>query len=403
MILRYLTAGESHGRALTGIVEGIPAGLNVSRESINKHLARRWLGYGRGGRAKFERDLIEIVSGIRFEKSMGSPITLSLENAAYSKDKSGWEQVMSVDKIDSTVDPVTLPRPGHADLVGTQKYHLNDIRPVIERASARETAIRVACCSVARLLLEELDIHVGSHVLSIGEASDEQRRRLIEKRNEVASTSAWDVSVAADSSEVRMLDNEATTLTIETIKAAKKNGDSLGGSYEVVVTGLIAGLGSYVQWDRKLDSQLAAAIISIQGQKAVEIGDGIQAAFNPGSEVHDPIIAGKGRFDRRTNHAGGIEGGVTTGQPIVIRGFMKPIPTLIKPLDTVDIASYESTPTRYERSDVTSVPAASTVAEAVVAFAIANAVLDKFGGDSMDELIERYQKEKQRQNESIPG
>lgn len=403
MILRYLTAGESHGRALTGIVEGIPAGLPITREAINKHLSRRWLGYGRGGRAKFEKDLIEIISGVRFARSMGSPITLSLENAAYSKDKSGWEQVMSVDEIDNSVEPVTLPRPGHVDLVGTQKYRLDDIRPVIERASARETAIRVACCSVARLLLEELGIHVGSHVLSIGPADEAQRQRLVSRRIELYKKSAWDVSVAADLSEVRMLDDEATSSTIETIKTAKKNGDSLGGSYEVVVSGLIAGLGSYVQWDRKLDAQLASAIISIQGQKAVEVGDGIQAAFRPGSEVHDPITAANGRFERSSNNAGGIEGGVTTGQPVVVRGYMKPIPTLITPLGTVDISSHESTPTRYERSDVTSVPAASTVAEAVVAFTIANAVLDKFGGDSLAELAARYNAEKERQYSQIPS
>ncbi len=402
-MLRYLTAGESHGRALTGIVEGVPAGLPISRDSINKHLARRWLGFGRGGRAKFEKDMVDIVSGIRFGKSMGSPITLTLENAAHAKDKSGWNTVMAVDEIIEQVEKVTLPRPGHADLVGVQKYQLDDIRPVIERASARETAIRVACCTVARQLLSVLGIEIGSHVLSIGATTIEQRNRLIALREDMAKGSAWDIAEKADASEVRMLDQNASENTIANIREAKKSGDSLGGVYEVVVTGLIAGLGSYVQWDRKLDAQLASAIISIQGQKAVEIGDGIENASRPGSEVHDPIVAKNRTFSRSSNRAGGIEGGVTTGQPVIIRGYMKPIPTLIKPLATVDIESHESIPTRYERSDVTSVPAASTVAESVVAFTIANAVLEKFGGDSIVDIARGFVAERERQQSAIPA
>ncbi|MBO6576863.1 MAG: chorismate synthase [Rhodothermales bacterium] len=387
--MRYLTAGESHGEALLGIVEGMPAGVPVTPEAINEHLGRRWLGFGRGGRAKFERDRIHIYSGIRFGLTMGSPVSMRLDNEAYTRDKSGWPEVMSVSGSGDSIDKVTLPRPGHADLVGTQKYGFDDIRPVIERASARETAMRVACCSLARLFLKGLGIEVGSHVVRIGEVG-------------YPDSGAWAPVVAehgdagslyraADESEVRMLDPDLSSRCIDHIKAAKKAGDSLGGAYEVVVTGLPVGLGSYVHWDRRLDGQLAQAILSIQAQKAVEVGDGIAAASEPGSKIHDPITAENGGYGRTQNRSGGIEGGMTNGQPVLVRGYMKPIPTLIKPLGTVDIASGESQPTRYERSDVTSVPAASTVAEATVSVVLANAVLRKFGGDSFDEIRERVE------------
>ncbi|NND72228.1 MAG: chorismate synthase [Rhodothermales bacterium] len=396
-MLRYLTAGESHGRALSAIVEGLPAGVPVTTESIDTQLKRRWLGYGRGGRSKFEKDKIQILAGVRFGKSMGSPISLLLENNAFSKDRAGWPTVMSVDEIDEAVQRVTLPRPGHADLVGTQKYRFDDIRPVIERASARETAIRVAACTIARELLSRLGIHIGSHVLSIGSTEGAATPELIQQRDRLCSDTALELAITADSSDVRMIDESQASYAIENIKRAKKDGDSLGGTYEVVVTGLIAGLGSYVQWDRRLDGQLGAAILSIQGQKAVEIGEGISAAFDPGSSVHDPIAIDSRGFYRTANRAGGIEGGVTTGMPIIVRGFMKPIPTLISPLQTVDIETLKSEPTRYERSDVTSVPAASVVAESVVAMVIANAVLDKFGSDTLDELVDRFTSEKTRQ------
>ena len=392
-MIRYLTAGESHGEALVGIVEGVPAGVPLVAADINTHLARRWLGFGRGGRAKFERDQVHIYSGIRFSKTMGGPIALRLDNAAFKKDKSGWPEVMALDGNGQDIERVTLPRPGHADLVGVQKYKFDDIRPVIDRSSARETAMRVACCSIARQFLKQFNIHVNSHVIRIGEVGynnpeDWQKRvqSLIEEGGEK-------LNDVADASEVRMLDESLSAQCIEHIKKIKKQGDSLGGQYEVIVTGVPPGLGSYVHWDRKLDGLLAQAIMSIQAQKGVEVGDAIRNTYTPGSRVHDEIIHRNGHFERRTNHAGGIEGGMSNGMPIIVRGYMKPIPTLIKPLDTVDIESGEPQPTRYERSDVTSVPAASTVAESTVAYAIANALLDKFGGDSFDEIYQRFSQE----------
>jgi chorismate synthase len=392
-MIRYLTAGESHGEALVGIVEGMPAGVPVKAADLDEHLARRWLGFGRGGRARIEQDHVHIYSGIRFGRTMGSPIALRIDNAAYLRDRSGWPDIMAIEETGHPVEKVTLPRPGHADLAGVQKYGFDDIRPVIDRSSARETAMRVACCSVARRLLQEFGIQVGSHVLRIGEvAADGEAtgatvRRLLEEGGASA------LYGAADRSEVRMLDPDASARAIEHIVQAKEDGDSLGGVYEVVVTGVPPGLGSYVHWDRRLDGQLAQAILSIQAQKAVEVGDGVAAASLPGSRVHDPIRREGALFTRESNRAGGVEGGVTTGMPVVVRGFMKPIPTLIRPLGTVDIATGEAQPTRYERSDVTSVPAASTVAEATVALVIANAFLEKFGGDSLDEVRGRFERE----------
>lgn len=385
-MIRYLTSGESHGEALIGIVEGVPAGLPITAADLDKHLARRWLGFGRGGRAKFERDKIHIYSGVRFSKTLGHPIALRLDNAAYHKDRSGWPEVMAVEGRRAGIEPVTLPRPGHADLVGVQKYRHADIRPVIERSSARETAMRVACCSVARHLLKQLGIEVGSHVVRIGTVGYDSPEAWREKVEGLLSDGAGALYRCADQSSVRMLDEDLTARCIEHISDVKRQGDSLGGVYEVVSTGVPPGLGSFVQWDRRIDGQLAQAILSIQGQKAVEVGDGIEGASRPGSAVHDPIEKKNGAFRRRTNHAGGVEGGMTNGMPVIVRGYMKPIPTLIKPLDTVDLSTGEQTPTRYERSDVTSVPAASTVAEAVVALVLANALLEKCGGDSLDEI-----------------
>lgn len=392
-MIRYLTAGESHGEALIGIVEGMPAGVPVTAEDLNYQLARRWLGYGRGGRSKFERDKIHIYSGVRFSKTMGSPIAMRLDNDAYKKDRSGWPDVMAVSGTGEGVEKVTLPRPGHADLTGLQKYGFDDIRPVIDRASARETAMRVACCTFARLLLKQFGIEVGSHVVRLGEAGSTDPDDWNDRVFEVVRRGAERLNEIADESAVRMLDDGLTQQCIEHIDETKKRGDSLGGVYEVVVTGVPPGLGSYVQWDRRLDGQLAQAILSIQAQKAVEIGDGVTGSRRPGSLVHDEITGTQGGFSRRTNHAGGIEGGMSNGMPIVVRGYMKPIPTLIKPLDSVDVESGESQPTRYERSDVTSVPAASTVAEATIALVIANAFLDKFGGDSLTEIRARHESE----------
>lgn len=392
-MIRYLTAGESHGEALVGIVEGVPAGVPLTADDLNEHLARRWQGYGRGGRAKFERDQVHIYSGVRFSATLGSPIALRLDNEAYTRDRSGWPEVMAVGGSGEGIERVTLPRPGHADLVGVQKYGFDDIRPVIDRASARETAMRVACCSIARQLLKQVGIEIGSHVVRVGKVGYERAEEWRERVDALVTGGAEALYRAADGSEVRMLDEELTARCIEHIKETKQEGDSLGGVYEVVVTGVPPGLGSYVQWDRRLDGLLAQAILSIQAQKAVEIGDGVEAASLPGSQVHDPIVGGDGRYGRQSNHAGGVEGGMSNGMPIIVRGYMKPIPTLIKPLGTVDIASGAAQPTRYERSDVTSVPAASTVAEATVALAIANALLEKFGGDSLDELRGRIERE----------
>ena len=392
-MIRYLTAGESHGEALVGIVEGVPAGIPLVAADINKHLSRRWLGFGRGGRAKFERDQVHIYSGIRFSKTMGGPIALRLDNAAFKKDKSGWPEVMAIDGTGEGIERVTLPRPGHADLVGVQKYKFDDIRPVIDRSSARETAMRVACCSVARQFLKQFNIHINSHVTRIGKVGYSDSADYLDRVDQLLSQGDEAINDKADSSEVRMLDPDLSAQCIEHIKEIKKLGDSLGGQYEVIVTGVPPGLGSYVHWDRKLDGVLAQAIMSIQAQKGVEVGDAIRNTHTPGSQVHDEIERRNGHFGRRTNHAGGIEGGMSNGMPIIVRGYMKPIPTLIKPLDTVDIDSGKPQPTRYERSDVTSVPAASTVAEATVAFAIANAFLDKFGGDSFGEIFQRFSNE----------
>jgi chorismate synthase len=386
-MLRYLTAGESHGEAIIGIIEGVPAQLPLAPDDINEHLARRWLGYGRGGRSKIENDKVHIYSGVRFSETLGSPISFRIDNGAYEKDKAGWPEKMAIEgPPPEDLEKVTLPRPGHADLAGKQKYELDDIRPVIDRSSARETAMRVACCSVARQLLNEFGIEVGSHVVSIGDVGFDEPEEWVDRRNAIVEEGggAQALYEAADESATRMLDDDMTERCVEHIDQTKKDRDSLGGVYEVVVTGVPPGLGSYVHWDRRLDGQLVQAICSIQAQKAAEVGDGFFNARRRGSEVHDPIETREnGHYPRRSNHAGGTEGGTSTGMPLVVRGYMKPIPTLIKPLDSVDTATGEAQPTRYERSDVTSVPAASTVAEATVAYTVANAFLRTYGGDSI--------------------
>ena len=386
-MLRYLTAGESHGEAIIGIIEGVPAQLPLEPDDINEHLARRWLGYGRGGRSKIENDKVHIYSGVRFSETLGSPISFRIDNGAYEKDKAGWPEKMAIEgPPPEDLEKVTLPRPGHADLAGMQKYEFDDIRPVIDRSSARETAMRVACCSVARQLLNEFGVQVGSHVVSIGDVGYDEPEEWVDRRNQIIEEDggAQALYEHADESATRMLDEDMTERCVEHIDQTKEDRDSLGGIYEVVVTGVPQGLGSYVHWDRRLDGQLVQAICSIQAQKAAEVGDGFFNARRRGSEVHDPIEHGEnGEYTRRTNHAGGTEGGTSTGMPLVVRGYMKPIPTLIKPLDSVDTETDEAQPTRYERSDVTSVPAASTVAEATVAFTIAKAFLRKYGGDSI--------------------
>jgi chorismate synthase len=380
-MIRYLTSGESHGQALVGIVEGIPAGLKISSEYINHQLWRRQQGYGRGGRMRIETDKVEILSGVRFGKTLGSPIALMIRNM----DWQNWTNKMSVEGSGKGIEKITLPRPGHADYVGSVKYGFDDIRNVIDRASARETAMRVACCSIIKRLLEEFGIYIGSHVLSIGSA-ELTNRILIDKLIKKHSSKISELSVFADSSEVRILDKHIEQKAIGAIKACKKKGDTLGGIFEVLISGVPIGLGSYVHYDRKLDGQLAQAVLSIHAVKGVEIGDGFENARRFGSDVHDEIISKNGKASRPTNRAGGLEGGVTNGELLVIRGAMKPISTLANPLRTVDIKSKKTVQSRYERSDVCAVPACSVIGESVVAPVVANALLEKFGGDSVSQI-----------------
>lgn len=393
-MIRYFTSGESHGPGLTGVVEGVPAGLKLTEDYIEQHLIRRQKGYGRGGRMAFEKDHADIQSGVRFSKTTGAPIALSMINRAYEKDDSNWPKVMAKDGKRGDVEKITLPRPGHADLVGLQKYRFDDIRPVIERSSARETAMRVACCSIARKFLKEFDIEIGGHVIQLGSIGYDGWDAVRKAADPLAENGAESIYKAADESDVRCLDEELSHKMREEIKVKRKEGTSLGGIYEIVVTGLPVGLGSHVHWDRKLDGLLAQAIVSTQAMKGVEFGLGFDAGKTHGHNVHDEILYEDGSFKRRTNRLGGIEGGMTTGMPIILRGVMKPIPTMIKPLKTADIETKEEQETRYERSDVCALPRAVVVAESVIAPVIANAILEKFGGDSMSEILERYPHEK---------
>ncbi len=378
-MLRYLNAGESHGRMLLAVVEGLPAGLPLAEEDINVDLARRQRGYGRGGRMRIEQDRVEIVSGVRQGKTLGSPVGLLIPN----KDWENWQGVMGVEPAQESPPEkvVTRPRPGHADLVGGLKYGHQDLRNVLEKASARETAIRVAVGGVAKRLLAEFGITIYSDVVEIGGIAARTEGLSPEQRYE-----------RAEASDVRCADPEAAERMIAKIKEAKLKGDTLGGIFEVVATGVPVGLGSYSQWDRRLHARLAMALISIQAMKGVEIGLGFEAARRFGSAVHDEIFyePEKG-FYRRTNNAGGFEGGVTTGQPIVIRVAMKPISTLYTPLKSVDIRTKEPFDASIERSDVCTVPAAGVVGEAVVAFELAAVFLEKFGGDSLDEIRRNHQ------------
>jgi len=378
-LLRMLTAGESHGRALVGILEGMVSGLKIDRGYIDRQLRRRQLGYGRGGRMRIERDSVEILSGVRFGETLGSSISLLVEN----RDWENWRGVMDVEEPPSDLERITVPRPGHADLAGLMKYRRSDFRDILERSSARETAVRVALCSIARRFLEEFGIEITSYVLSIGRARGRElgADELVSLGNE-----------AVDRSPVRCPDPEAEREMIDEIDRAKEDGDSVGGVFEIIVKGLPAGLGSHVHWDRRLDGLLAQALMSINGIKGVEIGSGFRCAGMRGSEVHDEIFwDGKGYF-RRTNNAGGLEGGMTNGEPLVVRAAMKPIPTLVRPLRSVDISTHEQALAHKERSDVCAVPAASIVGEAMVAFVVARSFLEKFGGDSLQECIDNYRR-----------
>lgn len=344
---------------------------------------------------RIESDKVEILSGVRFGKTLGSPIALVVRN----KDWANWTDKMSVEGSGSGVEKISIPRPGHADLAGTFKYGFDDLRNVIERASARETATRVALCTIVRKFLETFDISIGSHVLAIGSAEVRDRLTVDKLIKKLVNSTAGGYKVAeeADKSEVRILDQRVAEKAIGAIKSAKKKGDTLGGIFEVIVTGLPTGLGSYVEYDRKLDGQLAQAIVSIHAVKGVAIGNAFTNSRLFGSEVHDEILLDKNKnLIRPTNRAGGLEGGVTTGEMIILHGAMKPISTLAKPLRSVDLRTMKVVPSRYERSDVCAVPACSVIAEAVVAPVLANAFLEKFGGDSVSEVQKRYKKSKKR-------
>jgi chorismate synthase len=392
-MLRYLTAGESHGRALVAVLEGLPSGVPLTSGEIARELARRRLGYGRGKRMRFEQDRLEVLGGLRHGRTLGSPLAIRIDNSEWPK----WTEVMSPDPVE---DPeaaatgkgmaLTRPRPGHADLTGMQKYGFSEARPVLERASARETAARVAVGAAAKALLGQVGVAVLSHVVRLGPVATRSR----------AVPTPADLE-EIDDSPVRCLDGEAEGRMAAAVDAAKAAGDTLGGVVEVVAHGLPPGLGSYVHWDRKLDARLAGALMSIQAIKGVEVGDGFATAARPGSRAHDAIVPGRagpggsgeprrgapvGRLRRRTGRSGGIEGGMSTGEVLRVRAAMKPLSTLVKALDTVDVATGARAKAVVQRSDVTAVPAAGVVAEAVVALVLADALLEKTGGDSLAEV-----------------
>ncbi|MFR6673562.1 MAG: chorismate synthase [Enterococcus avium] len=372
--MRYLTAGESHGPELTTIIEGVPAGLTLSVEAINQELARRQGGYGRGGRMKIEKDQVRITSGVRHGKTLGSPITMIVEN----RDWKNWQKVMSVEPVEEKAEKlrrVAKPRPGHADLVGGMKYHHSDLRNVLERSSARETTMRVAVGALAKQILAAVDIEIASHVAILGgiEATVPEKMSVPEIQSKTAA------------SEVNMVDETVEEAVKELIDQTKKAGDTIGGVVEVRTDNVPAGLGSYVQWDRKLDGKIAQIMLSINAFKGVEFGIGFEAAHQPGSKVMDEIVWNNG-YSRTSNHLGGFEGGMTNGEQIIVRGVMKPIPTLYKPLMSVDIDTKEPYKASVERSDSTAVPAASVVAEHVVATVLAEEILEKFSSDTIDEL-----------------
>jgi chorismate synthase len=378
-MLRFLTAGESHGPSLSVIVEGLPSGLSVQEGDLADELARRRLGYGRGPRMRFERDELRLIGGIRHGRTLGSPVSVEILNSEWPK----WQEEMSA-APGTPSKKLTTPRPGHADLAGMQKYAFDDARDVLERASARETAARVVAGRLAKSLLATIGIAIVSHVIRIGDAVSSGPRPL-----------PGDLD-AVDESEVRCFDGSAEEAMISAIKAAAKVGDSLGGIIEVIAYGVPVGLGSHVHWDRKLDGLLAGALMSIQAVKAVEIGDGMTQAGQPGSVAHDAIAADSshligGGYIRRSDHAGGLEGGISSGAPIIAKVAMKPLSTLNRPvLETVDLATGESTISFKERTDVTAVPALGVVAEAMMAIVIANEALRKFGGDSVEEFVRNH-------------
>jgi chorismate synthase len=371
--LRLITSGESHGPGLTCIVEGLPAGLELEREAIDRDMQRRQLGHGRGGRMKIERDSAQVTGGIRHGRTLGSPVALQVLN----RDFANWEERMNPWPAEAEVPEVHLPRPGHADLVGTQKYKLSDVRNVLERASARETAARVAGGALAKAFLRVLGVDVRSHVVQIGTVHAPPRDDLTARDFE-----------GVDDDPVRCLDPEASRAMVEHINVQRKANESIGGVFEVIAFGLTPGLGSHVSWEERLDGVLAGAICSIQAVKGVSLGDAFGVAGLPGSEAHDEIFWSAERgYYRETNRAGGLEGGMTTGLPLVVRGAMKPLPTLTQPLRSVDIATHEPAQALRERTDSCTVPAAGVVGEAMVAFVLADAYRRKFGGDHIDDVV----------------
>ncbi len=402
MQFKFTTSGESHGPALVTIIEGVPAGLPIDKIAIDRELWRRQQGYGRGGRMKIETDTVQILSGVRHGKSLGSPITLMIEN----KDFVHWQEVMSAEELDEQPNnsrEVKRPRPGHADLAGGQKYQTRDLRDILERASARETAARVAAGAIAKQLLAQFDIQILSHVIRLGAITASP---MLKPWDEIA-------AIPADSP-LNCADASVESEMIAHIDEAKQNGDTLGGIFEVLARGVPVGLGSHTSWEDKLDGRIARAIMSIHAVKAVELGTGVANAGKPGSEVHDEIFYEKDeggrmkdetdssdssfiphpssfRFVRRTNRAGGLEGGITNGEELRVRGYLKPISTLRKALHSVDIDTKEDSPAAFERSDITAVPAAGVIGESMLAIVIANSMREKFGGDSMDEMARNFE------------
>ena len=377
-MLRWLTAGESHGPELIAVLEGLPAGVPVTTSDIQDALARRRLGYGRGARMKFEKDEVTLSGGIRHGLSMGGPVAISIANTEWPK----WQEVMSGDPVDPSVltgaraEPLTRPRPGHADFTGMQKYGFLDARPVLERASARETAARVALGEVAERFLAELGIHFVTHTVAIGSVSGGR---------DIRRPSFTDLELI-DADAVRCFDPELSRALVAEIEAAHKDGDTLGGVVETLIYGLPPGLGSFVHWDRRLDSQIAGAVMGVQAIKGVEIGDGFETASRRGSVAHDELVRDEaGVTHRQSDRAGGIEGGMSNGEVVVVRAAMKPISTIPRALATIDVATGEAAKAHHQRSDVCAVPAAGVVTQAMIALVIANAVLEKFGGDSVTE------------------
>ncbi len=388
--IRFLTAGESHGQALNAIIEGLPANLEISEVEIRYDLARRQRGYGRGGRMQIEKDYARIMTGVRYGKTLGSPVSLLLEN----KDWPNWTEKMSVTPVDNPVPKLQMPRPGHADFSGMVKYQQDDLRNLLERSSARETTMRVAVGAVCKKLLSEFGIKIYGHVVRIGSVESHFSGLNVTRKDfdDPDFVENWnDTFNQVESAEMACADAKANKAMMDLVDDAKEKGTSLGGQFEVIATGLPVGLGSHVHWDRKLDAHIAYAMMSINAMKSVEIGMGVGVAQNPGSAVHDQIYYNKKNgYYRTSNNAGGLEGGMTNGEPVIARISMKPLPTMVTPLDSVDVKTKSSKQAHYERADVCAVPAAVIVGEAMMAIVLANALIDKIGGDSIEEMKRNY-------------